>query len=198
MDPLFSFFLKFILFICERATKSHTWLGDWTKIYLEAQGHSCNMWDVLLAAYRIFSCGIWDLVPWPGVEPRPLHWELRVLATGPPGKFPDGFVLNLQYNGRRGRKDCTSHLPWLYLLSSFSATAHSFLSYDVCCHWHSWNSRMGQGDSLLSVADCIFPKMNSILSALLMVRSWGSSIMIWYLSSLPLKLADLRLGWEWY
>ena len=32
------------------------------------------------------SCGIWDLVPWPGSNPGPLHWEHRVLTTGPPGK----------------------------------------------------------------------------------------------------------------
>ena len=39
---------------------------------------SCGMWAL--------SCSMWDLVPWPGVEPRPLHWECGVLATGPPGK----------------------------------------------------------------------------------------------------------------
>ena len=32
------------------------------------------------------SCGTQDLVPWAGIEPRALHWELGVLATGPPGK----------------------------------------------------------------------------------------------------------------
>ena len=26
------------------------------------------------------------LAPWPGIEPRPLHWECRVLTTGPLGK----------------------------------------------------------------------------------------------------------------
>ena len=31
---------------------------------------------------------MWDLVPWPGMKPRPLHLELRVLAAGPPGKPP--------------------------------------------------------------------------------------------------------------
>ena len=40
-------------------------------IYLSAQGLSCSMWD---------------LVPWPGIKPRPLHWEHGVLATGPRGK----------------------------------------------------------------------------------------------------------------
>ena len=33
-----------------------------------------------------FSCSIWDLGPRPGMEPGPLCWERRVLATGPPGK----------------------------------------------------------------------------------------------------------------
>ena len=30
--------------------------------------------------------GMRDLVPWPGIEPRPLHWERGVLTTGPWGK----------------------------------------------------------------------------------------------------------------
>ena len=30
-------------------------------------------------------CGMWDLFPWaPGSTPGPLHWQHRVLATGPP------------------------------------------------------------------------------------------------------------------
>ena len=29
---------------------------------------------------------MWDPVPWPGIKPRPLHWECRILATGPTGK----------------------------------------------------------------------------------------------------------------
>ena len=38
-------------------------------------------------AYRKFSGGLWDLVPRPGITSGPLHWELRVLATGLPGKY---------------------------------------------------------------------------------------------------------------
>ena len=30
--------------------------------------------------------GMRDLVPWPGIEPGPLHWELGALAAGPPGR----------------------------------------------------------------------------------------------------------------
>ena len=32
------------------------------------------------------SCSMWDLVPWQGSNPSPLHWELRVLATEQPVK----------------------------------------------------------------------------------------------------------------
>ena len=32
------------------------------------------------------SWSMWDLVPWPGIEPRPLALEHEVLATGQPGK----------------------------------------------------------------------------------------------------------------
>ena len=35
---------------------------------------------------RTINCGLWDLALLPGIEPRPLHLKLRVLATGPPGK----------------------------------------------------------------------------------------------------------------
>ena len=39
---------------------------------------SCDM--------RTLSCSTWDLVPWAGFSPSPLHWELGVLTTGPPGR----------------------------------------------------------------------------------------------------------------
>ena len=47
---------------------------------------------VLVVALRIFCCGMYDLIPWPGIEPWPLHWELRVLATGPLGKSQILFI----------------------------------------------------------------------------------------------------------
>ena len=30
---------------------------------------------------------MWALVPCPGIEPRPLHWELAVLVPGLPARF---------------------------------------------------------------------------------------------------------------
>ena len=40
---------------------------------------------VFVVAQGILSWGMWDLGPWPGMNPGPLHWECGVLATGPPG-----------------------------------------------------------------------------------------------------------------
>ena len=39
---------------------------------------------VLVVAWKIFSCGMWDL----GITSS-LHWGCGVLATGPPGKSLD-------------------------------------------------------------------------------------------------------------
>ena len=44
-----------------------------------------GMQDLLSCSKQTLSLGIWDLVPWPGIEPGSLHWECEVLATGPPG-----------------------------------------------------------------------------------------------------------------
>ena len=49
-------------------------------IYLAAQ--------VLVAAYGVFSCSMWDLVPWPEFEPRApalqvqslSHWTIREIS----------------------------------------------------------------------------------------------------------------------
>ena len=53
----------------------------------------CPHW-ILVMAHRIFdlrcgmltlSCSVWNLVPSPGIKPRPMHWKHGVLATGPQG-----------------------------------------------------------------------------------------------------------------
>ena len=38
------------------------------------------------------SWGMWHLVPWPGMEPSPLHREHAVLATGPLGRLQEGLL----------------------------------------------------------------------------------------------------------
>ena len=39
---------------------------------------------------QTLSCGMWDLIPWPGIEPGPLRalgvWERGILATGSTGQ----------------------------------------------------------------------------------------------------------------
>ena len=67
--------------------------------YLAALGLSCGIWHLhcylrapwllhtgfLVAAYRLFSWGVWDLVPWLGIKPKPPsvgvqslnHWSIR-------------------------------------------------------------------------------------------------------------------------
>ena len=47
---------------------------------------SCGMKDLFSWGMEMFSCSMQDLVPQPGMEPRPPHWKLRISITGPSGK----------------------------------------------------------------------------------------------------------------
>ena len=65
---------------------------------LSLQQSYVKSWIIFLgftffAACGLFSGGMWDVVPWPGIEPTPLHWEHGVLAPGPPGKSLDSVFL---------------------------------------------------------------------------------------------------------
>ena len=72
------------------------------------------------------ACGI--LVPTPGIEPKPRHWKLGVLTTGPPGRsqIRDFYVHPQQESGlgREGLTNCGTKpqlkprgsLPDLYFL----------------------------------------------------------------------------------
>ena len=62
-------------------------LKKYLLIYLAAPGLSLCM--------QHLSCGMWDLVPWPEIEPKFCALECRVLATGPPGKS----LTHLLYTG---------------------------------------------------------------------------------------------------
>ena len=53
---------------------------------------------VFAAALSVSGCGVWDLVLWPGVEPWPLHWVLRVLVTGLQGS-PLGYFFPYYFSG---------------------------------------------------------------------------------------------------
>ena len=77
-------------FILQQALKKKYLL-----IYLAVPGLSCGTWGLQsslqvwsffsVAAFRIFSCAMWDLVPWPGIKAGPpalgawslSHWTTR-------------------------------------------------------------------------------------------------------------------------
>ena len=43
---------------------------------------------VLVAAHGLFSCSMWNLVPWPGIEPRPPAWGAQRLSHWTTRKVP--------------------------------------------------------------------------------------------------------------
>ena len=69
---------------------------------------SCGSWDLYSYSMQIYSCGIQtlscgmqDLVSWPEIKPGSSALRVRILATGPPGKSPNGplwFYLVLFHN----------------------------------------------------------------------------------------------------
>ena len=73
--------------LSEWTTTAKSCLFSWMFVYLAVPGLTCGTWSsIFAAACRIFSCGMWDLVLWPGIKVQLLHVECRILAIGPPGK----------------------------------------------------------------------------------------------------------------
>ena len=83
-------------------TKSQTWLNDWVCTHAHTHTHSKLMqWSkkwwllknlfiwlpwVLVEASEHLTCGMWDLVPWPGVEPETPSLGAWSLSLWPQGK----------------------------------------------------------------------------------------------------------------
>ena len=63
-------------------------------IYLVALGLRCSRQDLIQFATCKLSSGMWDLVPLRGLNLELLHWEYRVLATGPPEKSREHFHIH--------------------------------------------------------------------------------------------------------
>ena len=79
------------------------------------------------------ACGI--SFPDQGSNPGPLHWELRVLPTGPPGKFPCGSFLNNKCNFfNRDRVIQLTLLEWTLIIGIFQRICQFHLSCQI--YWH--------------------------------------------------------------
>lgn len=83
-----------------------------TVISLALLDRPCSMRD-------IFSCGMWALVPRPGMNPGPLHQERQVPATGPPEEslkclYSVSFLASIMPAGHK-------HVPCSLRLFSVSA-----------------------------------------------------------------------------
>ena len=61
--------------------------------------HFLNIYFYLFIYLSVphLSYSIWDLVPWPGIEPRPPYWECGVLATGSTRKSLDHFNIFTEF-----------------------------------------------------------------------------------------------------
>ena len=53
-------------------------------IWLHLVFIACTGSSIFCCDMRTFSCNTWDLVPDQGSNLGPLHWDHRVLASGPP------------------------------------------------------------------------------------------------------------------
>ena len=51
--------------------------------------------QILVTACGIFSCGTWDLVPWPGIEYGPPEWTVQSLSHWTIKKVPWLSILNI-------------------------------------------------------------------------------------------------------
>ena len=90
---------------------------------------------ILVEVCRISSCGMWNVVPWPGSNSGPLHWECSVLATG---HLTTGHSANS--NTRPDILSLAFQVPH-FMNSKTSAIHNGFLLFKPLCTscptWHS-------------------------------------------------------------
>ena len=101
-------------------------------IYMASLGLNCSTWEsmVFITAWRIVgACGI--KFPDQVLNPDPIHWEHRVLATGPPGKSPGLFLeMDADYTsmcpvGENSLRTCTLSSVSIIFNTSFPLTSHT-------------------------------------------------------------------------
>ena len=90
------------------------------------------------------SCSMWDLVPWPGVEPGSLHWERRVLATGPPEKSWWQSLLAGKPWEAQSNSSSFSFRFFLFAWSANGSSAWDSVCAFVCACCFCWGAYGGQ------------------------------------------------------
>ena len=78
---------------------------------------ACGIFFFSVAACRIFSCGMWDLliVPWPGMEPRPPAlgaWSLNHWTTGKVSCLASSYLQGFVSNVNKNIYYCVNILGW--------------------------------------------------------------------------------------
>ena len=113
--------------------------------------------QVVVAAHRIFSCSMWDPVPWPGMEPRPpglgplslSHWTTRevpkrlfwnVSIPHCPNPNPNPSALKRCSAGPQ----CHLFPPWGPFLSGSRSFTTPSLGTGWCVFWQPLSLHSGQ------------------------------------------------------
>ena len=119
----------------------------------------------LVAACRIFGCGMWDLIPWPGVEPGPPALGMQSLSHWTTREALDFFFF--PYEGFFSDHDIwscflgflqTCRWPLLYHLAVALGTYHNLrLLYFACwlIVWFLYSLRMVGSTSALKIHCCV-------------------------------------------
>ena len=169
-------------------------LGSFLNIYLPAP------------ACGIFSCGTWDLVPWPGIKPC-LHWECRVLATEPPRRSVK-YVFSSSFSQAKNKvrvtgsfplfTTCWGHLVWptLFLFLVYLESSHCEMLLNlkkvwvcVCGGETGWRKEVPLFLRILKVLLQLKGKRDGIL------RGWRKMVSLQGISNLSQTSSDKTLGW---
>ena len=83
----------FLLISIPVGMKWYLTVDSWQSVHLclcQVLAVACSMFSCCTQTLR---CGMWDLLPWTGIEPGPPAMGAQSLTTGPPGKSsPSGLI----------------------------------------------------------------------------------------------------------
>ena len=95
-----------------------SWGTQALQILLQHVGSSVAAFEIFSCSMRTLSCSLWDLAPWPGIDPGPP--TLEVPSPGPPGKSSAWFYT------KKGRSEF-KHFLVLGLVSLWRGCGNFFL-----------------------------------------------------------------------